>query len=147
MRTITQAIELLENITETTDPANPYTARILVLDDRSFARREVVDALERAHFRPISASSSEAALKLAAENLFELIFASELHSHLCESPPNQGVPIVFLARGDEFERCVQAMVRGGNDLIAKPFLYAELEVKTLTLVMRRRIADNARVGR
>jgi hypothetical protein len=38
------------------------------------------------------------------------------------------------------------MGRDGNDLITKPFLCAELEVKTLTLVMRRRMTDNARIA-
>ena len=155
VRTISRAIDVLEIITETTDPADPRTARILVLDDESFEQREVVGALERAHFQPTSVSSPEDALDLAAENPFEVIFVnvetpafdgSELPRHLCELFQRQGTPIVFVTQGGEFERRVESMVRDGNDLIAKPFLCAELEVKTLTLVMRRRVTDNARVG-
>jgi DNA-binding response OmpR family regulator len=148
VRTISQAIDLLGNLTETTDPADPSAARILVLDDGSFAQREVVDALERTHFRPTSVSSPEAALQLVAENPFDVIFLNVETSdrRLCESSQRHATPLVFLTQGDEFERRIKSMTRDGNDLIAKPFLYAELEVKTLTLVMRRRMTDEARVG-
>jgi DNA-binding response OmpR family regulator len=45
-------------------------------------------------------------------------------------------PVVFVTRLDNFDNRTQSRMAGGNDFIAKPFLYIELTVKALIHVLR-----------
>jgi DNA-binding response OmpR family regulator len=47
--------------------------------------------------------------------------------------------VVFVTGLTDFESRANSMVSGGNDFIAKPFLFIELAVKALILVLRARL--------
>ena len=44
-------------------------------------------------------------------------------------------PVVFVTRLDNFDNRTKSRMSGGNDFIAKPFLYIELTVKALIHVV------------
>ncbi|MHB8524095.1 MAG: response regulator, partial [Limisphaerales bacterium] len=60
----------------------------------------------------------------------------ELCTRLRALPTNQQTPVVFLTGVADFENRAQSILRGGNDLMAKPFLPAELIVKALTHIYK-----------
>jgi len=53
-----------------------------------------------------------------------------------EWPQYSRTPIIFVTGQDDFETRIHSVLSGGNDLIAKPFLFMELAVKALTCVLR-----------
>jgi CheY-like chemotaxis protein len=71
---------------------------------------------------------------------FDLIFLDvempgqsglELCSQIRKMATNRITPVVFVTAHSDFERRARSVLSGGNDFIAKPFLPAELAVKTL----------------
>ena len=48
-------------------------------------------------------------------------------------------PVVFVTSLNDFESRANSMMSGGNDFIAKPFLFIELAVKALVYVLRGRV--------
>ena len=60
------------------------------------------------------------------------------HPASCASPRESSEP--FTLRLADFESRVKSTLSGGNDLIAKPFLFLELAVKALTLLLKSQLA-------
>ncbi|MGH7953440.1 MAG: response regulator [Limisphaerales bacterium] len=149
LRTITAAVDFLGFLFENgtaPDKQEIPTANILVVDDEPISRRAVVYALEKAHLKSVSVEDPDAALKLLEENDFDLIFLDvdmpgingiELCAKLRALPRYKTTPVVFFVTilGDFDNRANSAMA-GGNDFIAKPFLFIELTVKALIYVLR-----------
>jgi DNA-binding response OmpR family regulator len=48
-------------------------------------------------------------------------------------------PVIFVTGLNAFENRAHSMMSGGNDLIAKPFLFIELAVKALVFMLRERL--------
>jgi len=122
-------------------------ANILVVDDEAISRRAVTHALEKAKLKSVSIEDPQLALNLLAQNKFDLIFLDvgmpelngfELCAKLRALPAHKKTPVVFVTVLNDFESRANSMVSGGNDLIAKPFLFIELGVKALVHVMRGR---------
>ncbi len=146
--TMTQAIETLDFLVEHHEAVaarHSSLARILVVDDDPFVRQAVCRALERVNLQAVCVDSPAVALQRLAGDHFDLIFLDiempevngfELCSILRSAPMYQGIPIVFLSLHNDHGHRVESMQRGGDDFISKPFLYMELAVKALSLVMR-----------
>jgi DNA-binding response OmpR family regulator len=124
------------------------SASILVVDDEPISRRAVVYALEKAHLQSISAEEPNAALKLLEEKNFDLVFLDvdmpgmngfELCSKLRTLPHHKKTPVVFVTALSDFDSRTSSMMAGGNDFIAKPFLFIELTVKALIHILRARL--------
>jgi DNA-binding response OmpR family regulator len=120
-------------------------ANILVVDDEAISRRAVVYALEKAHLKSVSIEDPNDALKLLTENQFDLVFLDvdmpgmtgfELCTKLRSSTHNKKTPVVFVTSLSDFDNRTSSMMAGGNDFIAKPFLFIELTVKALIHVLR-----------
>ncbi len=120
-------------------------ASILVVDDEALACRTITYALKKAQLQSISVEDPNAALKLLSENKFDLVFLDvdmpgmngfELCNKLRNLPLHKKTPVVFVTRLDDFNNRTKSMVAGGNDFIAKPFLFIELTVKALIHVLR-----------
>ena len=60
----------------------------------------------------------------------------ELCNKLRSLPMHKKTPVVFCTRLDDFNSRTKSTMAGGNDFIAKPFLFIELTVKALIHVMR-----------
>ena len=120
-------------------------ANIMVVDDEAISRRAVVYALEKAHLKSVSIEDPNDALKLLTENQFDLIFLDvdmpgmtgfELCTKLRSSTRNKKTPVIFVTSLSDFDNRTSSMMAGGNDFIAKPFLFIELTVKALIHVLR-----------
>jgi DNA-binding response OmpR family regulator len=121
------------------------TANILIVDDEAISRRAVVYALEKAHLKSVNVEDPNVALKLLTENQFDLVFLDvdmpgmtgfELCTKLRSSAHNKKTPVVFVTSLSDFDNRTSSMMAGGNDFIAKPFLFIELTVKALIHVLR-----------
>src|SRR5208283_2201712 len=120
-------------------------AEILVVDDEPISRRAITYALEKAHLQSVSAEDPNAALKLLEEKNFDLVFLDvdmpgmtgyELCAKLRNLPHHKKTPVVFITGLSDFDNRTSSMMAGGNDFIAKPFLFIELTVKALIHILR-----------
>jgi len=121
---------------------------ILVVDDEAISRRAVTYALEKAKLKAVSVENPEAALQMLAEKTFDLVFLDvdmpgmngfELCTKLRALQRNKTTPVVFVTSLTDFESRANSTISGGNDLIAKPFLFIELTVKALVYILRGRL--------
>jgi CheY-like chemotaxis protein len=121
---------------------------VLVVDDEAISRRAIIYALEKAKLKSVSVEDSAAAHDLLSENKFDLVFLDvdmpgmdgfELCTKLRNLPAHQKTPVVFITSLNDFESRTRSTVSGGNDFIAKPFLFIELAVKALVCVLRNRL--------
>jgi DNA-binding response OmpR family regulator len=123
-------------------------ANILVVDDEPISRRAIVYSLEKAHLQSITAEDPNVAFKLLAEKEFDLVFLDidmpgmtghELCAKLRALPQHKKTPVVFVTGLSDFDSRTSSMIAGGNDFIAKPFLFIELTVKALIHILRARL--------
>ncbi len=120
-------------------------SKILVVDDEAISRRAIVYALEKAKLKSVNVDEPMQALQLLTENEYDLIFLDvdmpvmngfELCAKLRTLPQHRKTPVVFVTSLTDFESRTSSTMAGGNDFIAKPFLFIELTVKALIHVMR-----------
>jgi CheY-like chemotaxis protein len=149
--TIATAVDLLHDLCATRvkpDLAANPPIRILAVDDDPVARRAITCALQMAFEKPESVDSGEAALALATERPFDVIFLDVLMPgmdgfttcfRIHETDQNHTTPVVFVTSYSDFKARSQATVSGGSDFMAKPFLTAEITVKALTYALRGRL--------
>ncbi len=118
-----------------------------MVDDEAISRRAVTYALEKAKLKAVSVENPEAALQMLAEKTFDLVFLDvdmpgmngfELCTKLRALQRNKTTPVVFVTSLTDFESRANSTISGGNDLIAKPFLFIELTVKALVYILRGR---------
>jgi DNA-binding response OmpR family regulator len=158
MRTVAQAIDFIGDLfshgTEV-EKAETGPSTILVVDDEILSRRAITYALEKADLKSVSVEDPQVALKLATENAFSLIFLDvqmpgmdgfELCTKIRALPNNKATPIIFVTSLTDFKSRARSSLSGGNDLIAKPFMFIELSVKALTYVLRARLASLQRAA-
>jgi DNA-binding response OmpR family regulator len=151
MRTVASAVDLLAILFKgNLDPKKQDVpaANILVIDDEAISRRAVTYALEKAKLKSVSAEEPHAALDLMSKEHFDLIFLDvdmpgmngfELCTKLRTLPAYKKTPVVFVTSLNDFESRANSTMSGGNDFIAKPFLFMELAVKALLYVFRSRL--------
>jgi DNA-binding response OmpR family regulator len=118
---------------------------ILVVDDEPISRRAIAYALEKGHLQSTCSEDPNAALKLLEGKNFDLVFLDvdmpgmtgfELCAKLRNLPHHKKTPVVFVTALSDFDNRTNSMMAGGNDFIAKPFLFIELTVKALIHVLR-----------
>jgi CheY-like chemotaxis protein len=140
------------------DGVNPRLAdapaiNILVVDDEPLARRAMVVALQTAFLKPESADSGEAALALASEKSFDVIFLDvqmpgmdgfQTCSKIRETGLNRGTPVIFVTGHKDFKSRMASARCGGSDFVVKPFLFVELTVKALTFTLRNRLQNHGK---
>jgi CheY-like chemotaxis protein len=148
LRTVAIAVDFLGFLFErgiSPDKQDLPPVNILVVDDEAISRRAVVYALDKAQLHSTSAEEPAAALQLLTDNNYDLVFLDvdmpsmtgyELCSKLRALPQHKKTPVVFVTALSGFENRTSSMMAGGNDFIAKPFLFIELTVKALIHVLR-----------
>jgi PleD family two-component response regulator len=151
VRTIAATVDFLGLLFEkTTLPEKQELppSKILVVDDEAISRRAIVYALEKARLKSINVEDSAQALQLMDDNDFDLVFLDvdmpglsgfELCTRLRQIPKHKKTPVIFVTSLNDFDSRTSSTMAGGNDFIAKPFLFIELTVKALTHVMRGKI--------
>lgn len=126
-------------------------ANILVVDDEAISRRALTYAINKANLKSTGLDDPVAALQLLSEKKFDLIFLDvdmpnmtgfELCSKLRALPGYAKTPVTFVAGLNDFKSRASSTMSGGNDFIAKPFLFIELAVKSLMHVMRGGLETN-----
>jgi DNA-binding response OmpR family regulator len=126
------------------------------VDDEAISRRAIVYALEKARLKSINVDDSAQALQLMAENDFDLIFLDvdmpgltgfDLCAKLRLMPKHKKTPVIFVTSLNDFDSRTNSTMAGGNDFIAKPFLFIELTVKALTHVMRGKLHSTPLIPR
>jgi DNA-binding response OmpR family regulator len=151
LRTIATAVDFLGVLFDSgpEDESQDFSpANILVVDDEAISRRAITYALEKARLKAVSVESPQLAYDLLCQNTFDLIFLDvdmpeingyELCAKLRTLPAYKNTPVVFVTVLNDFETRANSMMSGGNDFIAKPFLFIELAVKALVYVLRTRM--------
>jgi CheY-like chemotaxis protein len=151
LRTVGSAVALLEALCIPglkPDLASNPPVRFLAVDDDAISRRAVSSALKKALTEPDLAEGGEAALALAAQKSYDVIFLDvempgmdgfELCSKIHETELNRTTPVVFVTGHSDFKARAKSASTGGEDLIGKPFLAFELTVKALMLTLRERL--------
>jgi DNA-binding response OmpR family regulator len=148
LRTVAVAVDFLGFLFEhgtRPDKQEIPPASILVVDDEAISRRAIIYALEKAQLQSVSVEDPNAAFKLLSENQFDLVFLDvdmpgmtgyELCTRLRNLPLHKKTPVVFITGLSDFDNRTSSMMAGGNDFIAKPFLFIELTLKALIHVLR-----------
>jgi DNA-binding response OmpR family regulator len=151
LRTVAAAVDFLGFLFERgkrPDNPDPLPVNILVVDDEPISQRAVVYALEKAQLPSTSTADPNAALKLLTEIPFDLVFLDvdmpgmtgfELCTKLRSMPQYKKTPVVFVTALSDFDSRTSSMMAGGNDFIAKPFLFIELTVKSLIHILRAKL--------
>jgi len=151
LRTVAASVDFLGTLFERgTLPEIQQTpsANVLVVDDEAISRRAVVYALEKAHLKSVNVEDPATALKLLTENNFDLVFLDvdmpgmsgfELCTRLRNLEHQKRTPVVFVTSLNDFDNRTSSMMAGGNDFIAKPFLFIELTVKALIHILRSKL--------
>jgi len=153
LRTVAGAVDLLAELCGSDVDAQLLTrrpVRLLAVDDDPISRHAIAFALKRALHEPDLANDGLAGLRLAEENQYDVIFLDvemsgmngfELCTQIHKTLPNNATPVVFVTVQSDFNARVQSSLRGGCELIAKPFLTFELATKALTLIIQSRLRE------
>ena len=152
LRTVASTVDFLGVLFERGTGPNghePAGANILVVDDEAISRRAVGYALEKAKLKCVSIESPVAAYATLLEKKFDLVFLDvdmpemngfELCTKLRTLPAHKSTPVVFVTSLNDLESRANSTMSGGNDFIAKPFMFVELAVKALVYVLRAKLA-------
>jgi len=151
LRTVANAVDFLGVLFERgtlPDRQEVPPANILVVDDEAISRRAITYALEKAKLKSVSVEDPNIAFKMITENRFDLIFLDvdmpgmngfELCAKLRALPAYKTTPVIFVTSLNDFESRANSTMSGGNDFIAKPFLFIELAVKALVHVLKTKV--------
>jgi DNA-binding response OmpR family regulator len=154
-RTVAHSIDFLFELFQKAPKGNLLDQKpveILVVDDEILSRRAVTYALEKAGLKAASVEDPQAALNLAADKDFDLIFLDvqmpgidgfELCTKIRALPRHKTTPVIFVTNLNDFKSRARSSLSGGNDFIAKPFMFIELSCKALTYLMRGRLGQPA----
>jgi putative two-component system response regulator len=116
---------------------------VLVIDDEQIVRDLMVEILEEAGYEAESASTAERGLELLKEDSISLVVSDivmpglsglELLEAVRLSRPS--LPIVLVTGAGTFNNLSEAIARGADGLVMKPFSHAELERAVTTALDR-----------
>jgi CheY-like chemotaxis protein len=151
LQTLATAVDLLGDVCVpglNPDLAGTPPVRLLAVDDDPPSRQAIASALQLAFERPEVAGDGQAALVLAKEKRFDVIFMDvempgmdglTACARIHETAANRQTPVVFVTAHTDAETRRASVECGGDDFISKPFLCSELTLKTLTLTLRSRL--------
>jgi putative two-component system response regulator len=116
---------------------------VLVIDDEQIVRDLMVEILQEAGYRAESASTAERGLELLKEDSITVVVSDivmpglsglELLEAVRLSRPS--LPIVLVTGAGTFNNLSEAIARGADGLVMKPFSHAELERAVATALDR-----------
>ena len=157
LRTAASALVLLDSLCVPRlrrDLAHNPTVHILAVDDNFICCQAILMSLKQTFAPPDVAEDGEAALALAAQKPYDMVFLDvempgmdgyEVCAGIHAWGANRHTPVVFVTSHSDFESRAKSASSGGKDLIAKPFLSFEITVKALTLVLRSRLDESRSV--
>jgi len=147
LETATAAVDLfLENCLSGPDttPAESPPLRALVVDDDATCRSAVIGALKSKSMDCQGVDNGQHAISLSTRELFDVIILDvdmpdmngyTTCSKILESPLNRATPVLFLTSHVDMLARARSQACGGSDFLVKPFLMAEVLVKTMTYAL------------
>jgi CheY-like chemotaxis protein len=151
LSTVTAATALLRELCVrglSPDFATNPPIRIMVVDDDPVTRRTISGLLQVAFERPVTAQDAEAAITLAAQTPFDLIFLDVVMpgmdgvtacSRIHETSANSHTPIIFLLGQADMKSRSKAALSGRDDVLMKPFVPFEIALKALVFALDGRL--------
>lgn len=152
LRTIAHAIDLMLQLSTSSARRGVLKVtplRILVVDDDLVCRQALLMALSSGDLKLTAFASAQEALDCLTRETFDVIFTDVIMPKMDGFaftaavrglPNHHGTPIVFVTVLSDFATRSKSILSGGDDLLAKPVIAAEVAVKAFTLALRRRIA-------
>jgi DNA-binding NtrC family response regulator len=134
------------------DPAPAYRSRVLVVDDEESMRHFVARALAKAEFEVDAAASAEEALTLIEQAACDVLVSDirmpgrdgvELMSEVRRRCP--GVRTVLMTAFGTVNNAIEAMQRGAETYLTKPFETAELVAAVQKAAEKARLSAENRV--
>jgi DNA-binding response OmpR family regulator len=153
MRTVATAVDFLGRLFDHSLQSGGGAVpafNILVVDDEAISRRAITYALEKAKLKCVNVEDPMLAFEMLSTHPYDLVFLDvdmpgmngfELCTKLRTLPAHKKTPVIFVTSLNDFEARANSTMSGGNDFIAKPFLFIELAVKALMYVLRGRISN------
>src|SRR5271170_141748 len=138
LQTIAQAVDCLGRLFQNDNfqsAGAAFKARVLVVDDDAVCNHVTVSAMKRAKIEAVSTHDPVVALDMAQSEHYDMVLLDVNMSALtgfevCEKlrllSGYQKTPVVFVTASNELQIRAQAVLSGGNDLIAKPIAPLEL---------------------
>lgn len=157
LRTVASAVDFLVILGDRTTLSEKQfpAAEVLVVDDEAISRRAITYALEKGKLKSTAVEDPLEAFKLLSLKRFDLIFLDvdmpnmtgfELCTKIRTQPSYARTPVVFVTGLTDLESRANSTMSGGNDFIAKPFLFIELTVKALVHIFRSRLEPSAKTA-
>jgi len=124
-------------------------SRILVIDDEEVIRGLMCEILERAGYATTAASTADAALDLLADQEIALVVSDivmpgltglELLEEVRARRPS--LPVILVTGAGTYENLSQAVTRGADGLVIKPFSHADLQNAVAAALERARRAEH-----
>jgi DNA-binding response OmpR family regulator len=115
-------------------------ARVLVVDDDPICNLAATTAMKHAKLEAVSTCDPQAALEMARDGHYDVVLLDinmpgtngfEVCAKLRAWPQYKKTPVIFVTSNNDFQNRAQAVLCGGNDLIAKPILPQELALKVI----------------
>ena len=128
---------------------------ILLIDDEKVLRKMVGLRLQRQGFRVLTAESGEEGLRLAEEQLPDLVLLDimmpkmkgrDVCARLKANPKTQNIPVIFLTALGLADHIKAGMDLGAEDYIVKPFEPAELKERVAICLARQSAKQQAQSG-
>ena len=128
-------------------------AKILVIDDKEFSQRKIMDALQVDQHDVICVHTGTQAMEQMVTNAFDMIIVSlslenedglRLCSHFKSNEKTRTVPILMAAEEEEMERVVNGLEIGVHDYILRPIDKNEMLARTRTQIRRKRFHERLR---
>ncbi|HXE43450.1 MAG TPA: response regulator, partial [Candidatus Baltobacteraceae bacterium] len=140
---IAQSVDCLGRLFQSEDIQNAeaiFKAKVLVVDDDPICTFATTAAMKRAKLEAVSSLDPVAALQMAQQDQYDIVLLDinmpglngfEVCEKLRLLPRYQDTPVIFVTSNSEFQNRAQAVLSGGDDLIAKPISPLELALKTI----------------
>ena len=118
---------------------------ILLVDDEASIRKTVARRLEREGYRVITAESGEEGLRLAGEQLPDLVLLDimmpkmkgrDVCKQLKADPLTSRIPVIFITALGLADHVRAGMSLGADDYIVKPFEVDELKERIAVCLAR-----------
>ncbi len=151
MRSVGQSIEFIATLLREQDVDQRVSlgqVRAFAVDDDHSVLDSICEALQAAGLNASTTDSAGAALAELAANPYDLIILDvnlpeldglELCSHVREMPMHATTPVIFITGHASLENRVQFSLRGGNELMIKPFNLLELALRSVVLIIKTRL--------
>ena len=151
LQTLSGALGLFKAVCDgrlTLPPDKEAPAKLLIMDHNSLSRSTLSAALKKAFNPPDLAPDVPATLAQIEKQTYDGIFldletpgldAVELCAKIRASKLNAATPVVFITKQSDFEARAKTLVRDGQQLLGKPFLFTEATLAALAVVVRSRL--------